>query len=121
MSAFDEFWTAYPRKTAKGDAKRAWEKAARTTPDLLAKCLDALAWQRTQEQWTRDGGQYIPYPATWIRGERWDDENPLIAEQQRQAQAAAKAVTDDAAYRAMRERVMAEQAQAWRARETEGR
>jgi len=25
-------------------------------------------------QWTKDGGQFIPHPATWLRQERWTDE-----------------------------------------------
>ena len=77
--AFSQFWSAYPRKTAKGDAKRQWEKASRHEPNLLALCLTALAWQRRQVQWTRDGGQYVPYPATWLRGERWADESPVVS------------------------------------------
>jgi hypothetical protein len=71
---FETAWRAYPRKTAKGDARKAWGQMLRVEPDLLAKVLDALAWQRHQPQWTRDGGQYVPYFATWLRAERWTDE-----------------------------------------------
>lgn len=28
-SEFDEFWAAYPRRVAKGDARKAWERAAK--------------------------------------------------------------------------------------------
>ena len=76
---FDEFWAAYPRRIAKGDARKAWERASRLDPELLEKCLKALVWQRVSEQWTKDGGQFIPYPATWLRAERWEDENPYEA------------------------------------------
>jgi hypothetical protein len=70
---FDVFWQAYPRKTAKADARKAWCKLA---PDaaLQAEILEALAWQVRQPQWVKDGGEFIPYPATWLRGERWADE-----------------------------------------------
>lgn len=71
---FSEFWKAYPRRVAKGDARKAWEKASQREPDLLAKCLDALAWQVRQPQWTRDDGAYVPYPATWLNRESYDDE-----------------------------------------------
>ena len=71
---FDQFWAAYPRKTAKGDARKAWDGARRRVPDLLARSLVALGWQCRQSQWCRDDGAYVPYPATWLRAERWDDE-----------------------------------------------
>lgn len=70
---FDRFWKAYPRKTAKQDAAKAF---ARLNPDeaLLETMLSALEKQKQSAQWTRDGGQYIPHPATWINGKRWTDE-----------------------------------------------
>lgn len=73
IEAFEQFWKAYPRKVAKGAARKAWAKL-NPPPALQHKITQALAWQRTQEQWTKDGGQYIPHPATWLNHERWDDE-----------------------------------------------
>lgn len=70
---FLEFWAAYPKKHSKGDAFRAWKALGAKRPPLSA-ILAAIARQRTTEQWKRDGGQYIPYPATWLRGHRWDDD-----------------------------------------------
>lgn len=83
-SGFEDFWKAYPRRVAKGAARKAWEKAARSEPDLLALCLSALEWQRTSEQWTRDGGQYVPYASTYLNQERWADEKPLTEGEQRE-------------------------------------
>jgi 5-methylcytosine-specific restriction endonuclease McrA len=70
---FDRFWTAYPRKTAKQDAMKAF---ARLNPDdaLLDTILTALEKHKKSDQWTRDSGQYIPHPATWLNGKRWTDE-----------------------------------------------
>ena len=70
---FETWWAAYPKKLAKGDARKAWRQTARMRPALSA-LLSALENARGSEQWSRDGGQYIPYPATWLRSERWDDE-----------------------------------------------
>ena len=69
---FDAFWTAYPRKMAKGDARKAWKQTESFRPPI-DDVLKALNAQRRSEQWTRDNGQFIPYPATWLRAERWDD------------------------------------------------
>ena len=36
--------------------------------------IEAINKQKTTEQWCKDGGKYIPYPATWLNGGRWQDE-----------------------------------------------
>lgn len=70
------FWNAFPRRCAKKDARVAWAQLAPTAQqvDLM---VAALAWQMTSEQWTRDGGRYIPYPASYLRGRRFEDEPPM--------------------------------------------
>lgn len=70
---FDEFWALYPRHDAKADARKAWMKLNPDDP-LGVQIEQALAWQVHREDWIRDDGQYIPLPATWLRGERWEDE-----------------------------------------------
>jgi hypothetical protein len=72
-SEFAQFWAAYPRKRNKIDARKAFWSARRTGVTLDAM-LSALDWQRGQSQWVRDGGQYIPFPASWIRAGSYDDE-----------------------------------------------
>ena len=81
---FDRFWALYPRKANKKAARRAWDKLK---PDLLlcSQMSVALKAQMRSEQWTRDGGQYIPYPSTWINGRRWEDEAPSAAPQRSRA------------------------------------
>jgi hypothetical protein len=73
MDDFDVFWKHYPRKIAKGDARKAWNQTARLRPELRM-ILVAIARAKSSEQWRKESGQFIPYPATWLRGERWDDE-----------------------------------------------
>jgi hypothetical protein len=80
MQEFEEFWKHYPRRVAKGDARKAWAKAQKKTPDLLAKCLAALAWQVVQNEW--DGGKFTPHPSTYLNQERWEDERTLTVEEQ---------------------------------------
>lgn len=69
---FDAFWSAYPRKTAKPAAAKAF---ARLKPDdaMLRAMLAAIERQRRWPQWTKDGGEFIPHPATWLNGRRWED------------------------------------------------
>jgi hypothetical protein len=71
--AFDRFWSEYPKKIGKGAARRSWSKIKRPS-ETLGQILVALKWQLRSDQWTRDGGQYIPHPATYLNQTRWEDE-----------------------------------------------
>ena len=70
---FDRFWAEYPRKDDKKNAQRAF---LRIKPDeeTLQGMLAALRRQKNSRQWMDAGGRYIPLPATWINGERWNDQ-----------------------------------------------
>lgn len=69
---FDEFWTAYPKKVGKQSAKKAFEKVNAPLETLLS----AIERQKRSSQWSKDGGQYIPNPTTWLNQGRWEDELP---------------------------------------------
>lgn len=71
-AAFDAFWSAYPKKTGKGAAKKAFEKVNVDLGTLLA----AVERQKMSDQWRRENGRYIPNPSTWLNQERWEDELP---------------------------------------------
>ena len=72
-STFDKFWERYPKKRAKAQAKKAWSKV-RLTRGLFAEIIEALEAQKLTPDWQKNEGQYIPLPATWINGQRWEDE-----------------------------------------------
>lgn len=70
---FDLFWATYPpkRKVDKPAAERAWMKI---NPDdqLTAVILSGVISHAQGAQW-RKGVQWIPHPATFLNGERWND------------------------------------------------
>jgi hypothetical protein len=70
---FMKFWTWYPRRCAKKDARKAW---AQLNPDaaLVDRIVAALQWQVTAYEWNGAKAGYAPYPATWLNAERWTDE-----------------------------------------------
>lgn len=70
---FARFWESYPRKESKQTAKKAFEKL---NPDenLLLKILESIEHFRNSAQWTEADGRFIPYPATFLNGRRWEDE-----------------------------------------------
>lgn len=75
---FAEFWQHYPRKVGKDAAWKAWLKR-KPSQELLQQMLAVLAWQVKQDDWTKDNGQFIPHPATWINQGRWEDEPTAVA------------------------------------------
>lgn len=112
---FAAFWSAYPRHTDKQAALRAFEKLK---PDetMMQTILAAIERQKQSAQWTKDGGQFIPHPATWLNGRRWEDEMPkgggptVSAQQYGQRQYTEKellAVSDDLIAEARKQRDMA--------------
>ncbi len=79
---FDEFWDLYPKKIDKPAAMRAFAKiAAKAHPDLmnlLGQCTDS-------DQWRKQGGQFVPNPATWLNRRDWEnsqttsfDDDPMM-------------------------------------------
>lgn len=72
---FERFWAAYPKKRSKGAARKAWDKL-HADSTMLATILQAIQRAKQSEDWQKDGGQYIPYPATWLNAEGWEDEEP---------------------------------------------
>ena len=74
---FAEFWKVYPRKVGKLAAGRAWKRLRPPLPKVLA----ALEAWRNSPEWLKDGGRYIPHPATWLNRGGWDDELPALRQQ----------------------------------------
>lgn len=72
---FEQFWKIYPRKAGKGKARESFQKISPNS-GLFAKILTAVQQQIKSEQWEKDNGKFIPYPATWLNQGRWDDELP---------------------------------------------
>lgn len=72
---FDIFWQAYPRKTAKDAARKAWVKL-NPNEKLFEKIMDGLNRSVQFDRGFRDP-QYTPHPATWLNGKRWEDKFEL--------------------------------------------
>lgn len=69
---FERFWSLYPKKKSKGAAWKAWRKLR---PPIDA-VLNALSWQRISAEWRKDGGEFIPHPASYLNATGWEDEPP---------------------------------------------
>ena len=70
---FLEFWSAYPRKVSKGSAWKAWQKLNGVKPEN-PELIQKINLLKETPDWKKDGGQFIPYPATWLNAAGWEDE-----------------------------------------------
>lgn len=100
---FRAFWAAYPNKKARFRALKVWEHLK---PDLPTQKTILLALERFKRTsgWTKDGGQFIPHPATWLNQRRWEDEikeDELNGAQNsgRSSQSGAQRIVGEAGYR----------------------
>ena len=72
-SDFSAFWETYPKKVGKAHAQKAFAKL-KVDDRLLDLMLAAIKAQAKTEAWTKNAGMFIPHPATWLNGRRWEDE-----------------------------------------------
>jgi biotin operon repressor len=67
---FEKFWLACPRRIGKEAARRAYEKARKTTSD--SELLEGIRRYATSRAGQDE--QFTVHPATWLNQGRWADE-----------------------------------------------
>ena len=77
------FWDNYPRKESKPAARKAFEKIK---PDyaLTEQIVESVQKWKLSLQWRENGGQFIPYPASWLNQRKWEDDIPTVSQQKPQ-------------------------------------
>lgn len=70
-ATFEDFWSIYPRKVCKADAKKAW---TRMTPEQQFAAIQALPVHIRYWAVAGRSKEYMPHASTWLHGERWEDE-----------------------------------------------
>jgi len=68
--SFNRFWEAYPKKVAKTDAIKAWKKIKQKDYEQI---ISDIA-MRKNNNWKGKSKQYIPNAASYLNGQRWNDE-----------------------------------------------
>jgi len=69
--SFNEFWDVYPKHLQKGEARKAFFKAVQRVGDV-APILEGA--RRMSQDPNLPVKQFIPYPATWLNRDGWEDE-----------------------------------------------
>lgn len=69
---FALFWEKYPKKVAKKEAQKAWKQLP-IREKLYDEICCTVDKQKQEADFLQKEKQFIPNPATWLRGERWKD------------------------------------------------
>ncbi len=70
---FSDFWSAYPKRRSRGQALKAWRNL-KPSMEQVSRIIAAINRAKRSTEWAKDGGQFIPYPATWLNAQGWEDE-----------------------------------------------
>lgn len=81
---FNEFWSEYPKKINKKGCYTSF-KRIKNLKNEMPLIMSALSKLKKTQQWTKDNGQFIPNPQTFINQERWKDEHIETREEQLQS------------------------------------
>lgn len=106
---FDKFYKIYPKKKDIEEARLAfqdyhsWEDLKEIEKDLIE-----LKRAKRDPEWLKQNGQFIPYPATYLRNRRWEDEwqdpsqEPLVNSEIVDKFERIKSYTDNSTYQILR-------------------
>ena len=70
---FEQFYKQYPKKVKKQEVLK-WFDKNKPSNELFSSMMSSLEQFKKSQEWLKDGGQYIPYPTTWLNQKRWEDE-----------------------------------------------
>lgn len=86
---FERFWQGFPRKYQKPKARAAWDKLSPDS-DLAERIIvAAAAWAAHYEANPVDK-KWMPTPANWLAGERYDEDLPSVYADPKEAAIAKK-------------------------------
>ena len=77
---WEDFWELYPRKVGKKMARTAWFKL---TDKQKVAAMTALPNHIQYWKQKETDSEFIPFPATWLNQERFEDEIDLTVKSER--------------------------------------
>jgi hypothetical protein len=71
LISFEKFYSVYPRKKGKQDAIK-WFKKNKPNEEFVSKLIEDVK-KRIKTEWNGKDLQFVPYPASYLNGKRWED------------------------------------------------
>jgi hypothetical protein len=78
LTGFDEFWSAYPkskRKVNRDGCASIWK--SKHLGKISSAVIAGVKQYATSRDATKDDGQWVPLPATWLNQRRWEAFQPV--------------------------------------------
>lgn len=91
-AVFEAFWTEYPKKASKGQARKTWDKIVKQSPDIVPEIMAGI---KTSPALKRDDLSRRPNPSTWLNALGWLDDPDSERQETFAERAAAEVFTDD--------------------------
>jgi hypothetical protein len=79
-TAFNSFWSYYPRKTSKPAAVRAWNGLNQTQKQKIISVIPDWV-----DAWKGKDKQYIPHPSTWLNQHRFNDDVDIAVPEEKES------------------------------------
>lgn len=76
LDLFEKFYSIYPRKKGKQYAIK-WFKREKPSEAFVDMIINDIK-KRLETEWLGKDAQYLPYPASYLNGKRWEDEQETI-------------------------------------------
>lgn len=110
---FESFWKAYPKKVAKDKCLSLFK--SKNCASVFDSVMSGLMRDKASDDWTKERGQFIPHPSTWLNQRRWESVLEVPTKTAAETQAYAETQSEDPDLfltpRQMLERTLAEQAE----------
>ena len=74
---FNQFWNIYPKKIQRKTSEQKFKLHVKDELTFNAVMLN-LSIMCKSNDWTKDNGQYIPNPTTYLNQRRWEDETKPV-------------------------------------------
>ncbi|WP_144624393.1 replication protein [Acinetobacter nosocomialis] len=72
---FEKFWSAYPTCKRKSDKSGTYKTFTKHEGSFAIKTLlSILEKQKSDVSWTKQDGEFIPSPSTWLNQKQWENE-----------------------------------------------
>jgi hypothetical protein len=77
---WEKVWKAFPKRIDESRARREFFESDANPDEIIA----SLALWSVSDEWTRDGGRWIPHPAKWLERGGWAEDPPAKIETTKQ-------------------------------------